>query len=101
MNCRRYNYDNDSKGQHYKCTCICPGVNTSIKFADLNRRMEVQISRLRLGKVNLNERLLLIKKHENGLFSLCKVRENIKHLLLECNKENNYLEHIKKYVYCI
>src|SRR6218665_2418443 len=53
-------YDSDSKGQHYKC--ICPEVNTNIKFTDLNRRKEVQISRLRLGKVNLNERLLLIKK---------------------------------------
>src|SRR6218665_3293909 len=80
------NYDNNSKSQHYKC--ICPGVNTNIKFTDLNRRKEVQISRLRLGKENLNERLLLIKKHENGLCSLCNVRENIKHLLLECNKEN-------------
>ena len=54
----------------------------------LNGKNEIQISRLRLGKVNLNERLLLMKKHENGLCSLCKVRENIKHLLLDCNKEN-------------
>src|SRR6218665_1932272 len=52
-------YDNDFKGQH--CKCICPEVNINIKFADLNSRKEVQISRLRLGKVNLNERLLLIK----------------------------------------
>ena len=51
-------YDNDSKGQHYKC--ICPEVNIAkIKFTDLNRRKEVQISRSRLGKANLNERLLL------------------------------------------
>src|SRR6218665_269252 len=80
------NYDNNSKGQYYKC--ICPEVNTNIKFTDINRRKEVQISRLRLGKVNLNERLLPMKKQENGLCSLCKVRENIKHLLLDCNKEN-------------
>src|SRR6218665_2223847 len=59
-----------------------------LEFADINRRKEVQISRLGLGKVNLNERLLLIKKHENSLCSLCKVRENIKYLLLDCNKEN-------------
>jgi len=39
-------------------------------------------------KVNLNERLLRMKKHENGLCSLCKVRENIKNLLLDCNKKN-------------
>src|SRR6218665_3941984 len=62
-------------------------VNTNIKFTDIDRRKEVQISRLRLGKVNQNERLLM-KKHGNGLCSLCKVRENIKHLLLDCNKEN-------------
>ena len=29
-----------------------------------------------------------MKKHENGICSLCKVRENINHLLLDCNKEN-------------
>src|SRR6218665_2047463 len=39
------NYDNDSKDRHYKC--ICPEVNTSIKFADMDRRKKVQISRLR------------------------------------------------------
>src|SRR6218665_4225135 len=54
----------------------------------MNKRKEIQISRLRFGKANLNERLLLMKKHENGLCSLCKVRENIKHLLLDSNKEN-------------
>ena len=54
------NYDNNSKGQHYKC--ICPEVNTNIKFTDINRSKEVQMSRLRLGKVNLNERFLLLKK---------------------------------------
>ena len=56
--CQR-NYDNDSKGRHYKC--ICREVNASIKFADIDRRKKVQISRLILGKVNLNERLLLMK----------------------------------------
>ena len=79
-------YDGDPKGRHYKL--ICPVVDTSIKFTDPNRRQEVQISRLRLGKVNLNERLLLMKKHKNGLCSLCKVTENIDHLLLNCKKEN-------------
>ena len=63
-------------------------MNTNIKFIVMNKRKEVQISRLRLEIANLNERLLLMKKHENGLCSLCKVRENIKHLLLDCNKEN-------------
>src|SRR5688572_23543833 len=79
-------YDSDPKGQHYKY--ICPVVDTNIKFVDFNRKKEVQISRLRLGKANLNERLLLMKKLESGLCNLCKVPESINHLLLTCRKEN-------------
>ena len=79
-------YDNDIKGLQYKS--ICPVVDTSNKFLDFSRKKEVQISRLRLGKVNLNERLFLMKKHENGLCTSCKVKENITHVLLHCNKEN-------------
>jgi len=30
------NYENNSKGQHYKC--ICREVNTNIKLTDTNRR---------------------------------------------------------------
>ena len=52
-------------------------MNTKIKFTDLNRRKEVQISRLRLGKVNLNERLFLIKKHENGLCAYVKSEKTL------------------------
>ena len=63
-------------------------VDTNIKFVDFNRKKEVQISRLRLGKANLNERLLLMKKLESGLCNLCKVPESINHLLLSCRKEN-------------
>ena len=79
-------YDDDPKGHHYKV--ICPVVNTEIKYFDPNRKKEVQISRLRLGKVNLNERLLIMKKHKDGLCNLCKVTENINHVLLDCKKEN-------------
>jgi DNA-binding MltR family transcriptional regulator len=78
-------YENDPRGHHYKC--ICPSVDTSIKFLDLNRRKEVQLSRLRLGKVNLNERLFLMKKHKDGLCDTCRVTESIDHLLLSCKKE--------------
>ena len=46
------------------------------------------MSRLRLGKVNLNERLYLMKKHDSGLCNSCNVTENIDHLLLTCKKEN-------------
>ena len=60
------NYDDNSKSQHYKC--ICPEVNTNIKFTDIDRRKEVQISRLRLRKANLNERLHLIKKNMKMVF---------------------------------
>ena len=61
-------------------------MNTSLKFTDLNRKKEVQMSRLRLGKVNLNERLYLMKKHDSGLCNSCNVTENIDHLLLTCKK---------------
>jgi ribonuclease HI len=80
------NYNSDTKGHHYKS--IVPMVDTNIKFHDLNRKKEVQISRLRLGKVNLNERLHFMKRHANGLCNLCKVTESVNHLLLACRKED-------------
>jgi len=39
---------NDPEGQHYRPKCICPEVNTNMKFTDLNRRKTVQISRLEM-----------------------------------------------------
>ena len=53
-----------------------------------DRHMEVHISRLRLGVANTNQRLFIIKRHDDGLCDTCKVRETIHHLLLDCKKED-------------
>ena len=37
---------------------------------------------------DLNERLLLMKKHKDGLCNVYKVTEYINHVLLQCKKEN-------------
>ena len=79
-------YSNDSRGHFYKS--ICPIVSTDIKYLEPYRHKEVQISRLRLGVANTNQRLFIIKRHDDGLCDTCKVRETIHHLLLDCKKED-------------
>jgi ribonuclease HI len=92
-------YSSDPSGHFYKT--ICPNVNTNIKYLDPLRRKEVQISRLRLGVANTNQRLFVMKKHLNGLCDTCQVKDTIDHLLLDCKKENisellKYICHIYK-----
>ncbi|MDW0237614.1 MAG: reverse transcriptase domain-containing protein, partial [Nitrososphaeraceae archaeon] len=53
-------YNNDTRGHFYKS--ICPIVSTDIKYLEPYRRKEVQISRLRLGVANTNQRLYIIKR---------------------------------------
>ena len=79
-------YDGDNRGHFYKS--ICPVVNTSIKYAEPYRHKEVQISRLRLGVANTNQRLFFMKRHANGLCDKCQVKDTIQHILLECKKED-------------
>ena len=80
-------YSSDNRGHFYKS--ICPVVNTSIKYMDpYYRHKEVQISRLRLGVANTNQRLFLMKRHSNGLCDNCQVKDTIQHLLFECKKED-------------
>jgi ribonuclease HI len=79
-------YDNTYRGHFYKS--ICPTVNTDIKYSDLSRITEVQISRFRLGVVNTNHRLFVMGKHPNGFCDTCQTKDSIEHLLLECKKEN-------------
>ena len=50
-------YNNDTRGHFYKS--ICPIVSTDIKYLEPYRRKEVQISRLRLGVANTNQRLYM------------------------------------------
>ena len=79
-------YSNDNRGHFYKS--ICPIVSTDIKYLEPYRHKEVQISRLRLGVANTNQRLFIIKRHDDGLCDTCKVKETIHHLLLDCKKED-------------
>ena len=76
----------DQRGRFYKE--LYPNVNTEIKYlhVDHNRKKEVQLTRLRLGHVNLNDRLNNLKLHPTGLCDMCNVRETISHLLLHCKK---------------
>jgi hypothetical protein len=79
-------YDSDVKGHFYKS--ICSTVGTDIKYFEPYRHKEVQISRLRLGVANTNQRLFIIKRHSSGLCDACNVKETIHHILIECKKEN-------------
>lgn len=81
---REYNADN--KGHFYKS--ICPIVNTYIKYLEPHRHKEVQITRLRLGVANTNQRLFTIKRHSTGLCDACQVKDTIYHLLLGCKKHD-------------
>src|SRR5688572_1242877 len=63
-------------------------VTTDIKYLEPYRHKEVQISRLRLGMANTNQRLFVMKRHSNGLCDTCQIKETIDHLLLDCVKED-------------
>jgi len=79
-------YNDSPTGTHYKKTE--PMVSTKIKYQDNPRGREVQITRLRLGRVLLNEWLYRIKHHPDGLCELCKTPDTIEHLLLKCNRND-------------
>ena len=67
---------------------IEPTVNKEIKFTNKNRRKEVIITRLRLGKCRLNSCLQKINRHDTGLCDTCKVPETVQHFLLDCQVSN-------------
>jgi len=80
-------YSSDQRGRFYKA--LYPTVSTDIKYLEYqNRKKEVQLTRLRLGHVNLNNRLYNLKIHPTGLCDMCNVRETTVHLLLHCQKEH-------------
>jgi hypothetical protein len=79
-------YNDDNRGHFYKS--ICPIVSTDIKYLEPYRHKEVQISRLRLGVANTNQRLFMLKRHSSGLCDTCQVKDTIDHLLLDCKKED-------------
>ena len=79
-------YDNNSKGKFYKS--IEPVVSTDIKYMDTPRKQEVQITRLRLGRVLCNVWLKTIGIIETNLCTECQVTEDIDHILTKCKKHN-------------
>lgn len=79
-------YTDNPKGAFYKQ--IEPLVSTRIKYTDTPRRQEVQMSRLRLGRVLLNQWLHIMNLHPDGKCEECDVPDTIDHLLLECSRKN-------------
>lgn len=59
-------------------------ISNRIKFASTNRKKEVVISRLRLGKCRLNHNMKKINLHKTGLCETCGEEETIEHWLLHC-----------------
>jgi len=50
----------------------------------MSRHQEVAITRLRLGKCQLNAYLYQIGKHADGLCVTCNKPETVSHFLIEC-----------------
>ena len=61
-----------------------PKVLFKIKYVSKNRKKEVAITRLRLGKCKLNKYLNTMKCHPDGLCPKCKQMEDIQHYILKC-----------------
>jgi len=51
----------------------------------MSRHQEVVITRLRLGKCQLNAYLHQIGKHADGLCVTCSKPETVSHFLIECS----------------
>jgi len=77
---------------HYKT--LEPAVSKTIKYTHNARSSEVLITRLRLGKCNLNNFLKMIKKHDTGNCASCGQLETIEHFLIHC--KSHLANEIKK-----
>jgi len=76
-------WDNRNTGCHY--TPIVKSVSTKIKYLHMSRHQEVAITRLRIGKCQLNVYLHQTGKHANGLSVTCGRPETVSHFLIECS----------------
>jgi len=79
-------YTISKTGQEYKK--LEPNVNRTIKINIRNRRKEILITRLRLGKCSLNAYLYKMKKHPTGNCDICNIPETVEHFLLHCPASN-------------
>lgn len=75
-------WDEESRGRHY--WSIESKVSRKIKFATTPRCKEVAITRLRLGKCQLNHYLKILDLHNTGLCETCRSPETVEHWVLNC-----------------
>ena len=74
---------------------ICPKVSYKMKYKDNNRKMEVTITRLRVGMRKLGYYLNKINKNINNLCVKCMTNEDIEHFNLYCNSNGEMLSRLK------
>ena len=79
-------WDQSTTGAHARS--ITPQVSMRSRHAYPNRRQEICISRLRLGKCRLNFYLFKYGLHPTGLCDTCEVPETIEHFILDCTVSN-------------
>lgn len=77
-------WNDSTTGGFYRS--VEPIVNSKIKLKNINRRKEVTLTRLRLGKTRLNHNLRNIGCHPSGLCDTCQVDESVEHYLLNCSE---------------
>ena len=77
-------WDSAQESRHY--WSLEKKVSNKIKFKTTNRKKEVIISRLRLGKCRLKQNLKRMNLHETGLCETCGTEETIEHWLLHCKE---------------
>jgi hypothetical protein len=75
-------WNSEKTGSHYRQ--IEKTVSAKIKYIHNSRHKDVIITRLRLGKCQLNAYLHEIGKHSDGLCHNCNKSETVTHFLLEC-----------------
>ena len=63
---------------------IEPCVSTKVKFVHNNRKKEIALTRLRIGKCCLNSYLHEINAHPTGLCNTCNEPETVEHYLIYC-----------------
>ena len=78
----QHTWDSEPTGSHYRK--IEKTVSTKVKYLHTSRQKEVIITRLRLGKCQLNAYLHQIGKHPDGLCHSCNKPETVTHFLTEC-----------------
>ena len=78
-------WDSKSTTKHYKK--IQKTISTKSKYDNHNRNKEKSISRIRLGKCQLNGYLHTINRHKTGLCDTCAVPETVQHFLMECQNK--------------